>query len=121
MILALATILTWATWGLNLAIILLVQSGVNSLGGSVWGVSGSSASFQWGAVMPLSLIAAVSTTSLLNVQDVSLTLVQQILLSVATVFSALSFFSTTRSQSQKHGSGFEGEKRLGRGSTSSSY
>lgn len=61
-ILALATLLTWGTWGLNLAIVLIVRNGVFRAGGSVAGVSRSSTSFrfQWGGVMPLSLIAAVS-------------------------------------------------------------
>lgn len=64
-ILALATLLSWGTWGLNLAIVLIVRNGVFRAGGSVAGVSRSSTSFrfQWGGVMPLSLIAAVSNSS----------------------------------------------------------
>lgn len=55
----LATLVAWAAFGINTAIIVKVRSGVQS---TIMGVSVGSPSFdfQWGAVMPLSLIAAVS-------------------------------------------------------------
>lgn len=56
----LATLIAWAAFGVNTAIIVKVKSGVQS---SLMGVSVGSPSFdfKWGAVMPLSLVAAVSS------------------------------------------------------------
>jgi len=54
----LATLAAWAAFGINTAIIVKVKNGVKS---SIMGVGvGSSFNFKWGAVMPLSLVAAVS-------------------------------------------------------------
>lgn len=118
--LGLAALLAWGTWGLNLAIILLVRNGMDAPGGGVWGVSGSSTTFrfQWGAVMPLSLIAAVSAYRPFHWFNAE---TLQVLLSVAVIFSTLSFFLTTKDQTQKRDYTYDGEKRMGRGSTSSSY
>ena len=57
---ALATIAAWAAFGINTAIIVKVKNGVRS---SIMGVSVgvSTFNFTWGAVMPLSLVAAVSS------------------------------------------------------------
>ena len=59
----LATIAAWAAFGINTAIIVKVKNGVQS---SIMGVSVgvSTFNFTWGAVMPLSLVAAVSATLL---------------------------------------------------------
>ena len=60
---ALATLAAWAAFGTNTAIIVKVKNGVQS---SIMGVSAgvSTFNFTWGAVMPMSLIAAVSATLL---------------------------------------------------------
>lgn len=59
----LATIAAWAAFGINTAIIVKVKNGIRS---SIMGVpvGSSSFNFQWGAVMPLSLVAAVSASLL---------------------------------------------------------
>jgi hypothetical protein len=59
----LATLAAWAAFGINTAIIVKVKNGVQS---GIMGVSvgESSFNFKWGAVMPLSLVAAVSISLL---------------------------------------------------------
>lgn len=115
-VLALATILTWATFGLNLAIILMVRSATNS---TVMGVSRelSSSNFQWGAVMPLSLVAAVGVAHPSSRHDTIDR--SQVVLSVAVILSALSFFLSNDRVSDRYRSG--GDKAILRGSTISSY
>lgn len=63
-VLSLAALMSWAAWGINLAITIIVQRHVSHRG-SVMGTPSSTnnVKFQWGAVMPLALIAAVSSPS----------------------------------------------------------
>jgi hypothetical protein len=56
----LATLATWGAFGINTAVIVKARSGaIDSLMGVSLGLASSN--FKWGAVMPLSLVAAVST------------------------------------------------------------
>jgi len=94
----LATLIAWAAFGVNTAIIVKVRSGLQS---NLMGIYAGSTTFKftWGAVMPLSLVAAV-------------------LLSVALVISALSFFLGDQPPRYEHSYGTGARKEMGRGSTS---
>jgi hypothetical protein len=112
----LATLIAWAAFGVNTAIIVKAQSGVRS---SLMGVSVGSDSFhfKWGAVMPLSLVAAVSLAFL--VPQVGTSAKMKVLLSVALVISALSFFLGNNPPSYHHSYGTGSKKEMRQGSTTS--
>lgn len=97
-ILFMGALLTWATFGLNLAVGLMVHDGPDRSVMGIW--PSASFKFEWGAVMPLSLVAAV-------------------LLSVATILCALSFFLIGRRDDGGYRYGHNNDKSGGRGSVSS--
>ena len=111
----LATLIAWAAFGVNTAIIVRAQSGVRA---SLMGVSTGvdSFNFQWGPVMPLSLVAAVSLPRLPIVGTLAK---MQVLLSVALVISALSFFLGNNPPGYHHSYGPGAKKEMRRGSTNS--